>query len=265
MTVQQTSDNDSSSPRRRWGCWVTGFVSVGVLVALGGMFLFITAIFGNVSGVEFSPDLFRRRAYSFYEIPFLKIQITPISQRDATGALEKDITKKRFVQRKTKDPQWDLVYDTKISAASPECDARILCSYLDSMHWQEWTGEPSNAAKAKVLWQEVAKVARRGQYIFVPDIMEQAKAAADAKDLEDKIAALLTREYLRLAQTQQKLGNHKQAVEYFTASLEYDEQNAAALRGRAESYKHLGEAEKSDADLAAADEVPAVNDARKDT
>ena len=79
-------------------------------VLLGGVFVYSTAQFGFVHGEEFSPYSFKRRSFTYYEIPVFGIQVSPIRHDDTTGDLEGYLTGQKLVAptQLTQD-RWDLV------------------------------------------------------------------------------------------------------------------------------------------------------------
>ena len=62
--------------------WVSVITSVIVSLILAGIIL----IQGRVSGIEFSPHTFQERSFSFYEIPLLEQQITPIRRKTLSNS-----------------------------------------------------------------------------------------------------------------------------------------------------------------------------------
>ena len=60
------------------------FAGAAVLFVLA----YMTLTFGRIQGEEFSPDVFRRREFSYYEIPLLGLQVWPITHTESTGPLE---------------------------------------------------------------------------------------------------------------------------------------------------------------------------------
>jgi tetratricopeptide (TPR) repeat protein len=127
-----------------------------------------------------------------------------------------------------------------------EGDARVLCQYLDASTddeegkstWSAWTTE--NEPLARVLWPEVARLARGDLYLLIPPLMQAATAARDAVALRRDLNGLLARSYERLADTERELGHWETAIRFYTATLEYDPGRVSALRGRAMCYDSVG-------------------------
>lgn len=49
--------------------------SLGLVVVIG------IANFGLVNGEEFAPDTFERRSYWYFELPLVRLKVTPIKHR----------------------------------------------------------------------------------------------------------------------------------------------------------------------------------------
>ena len=193
-----------------WGIVATLGLAVAVLIA--------TLLFGQHGGEEFCPDTFTRRSFFYFQIPLVGIQVTPIFRDDTTNSLENYLVAGKFLTRSAAgDRRWDLV--TALSAGSRVVrgDAQILCSYLDMadensrLIWQRWTD--THPESAKVLWPRVAQLARQQLYLLLPELFELARSEADPKTLAEKLDQSLARQYRRLAEIQEKLGNHASARE----------------------------------------------------
>jgi hypothetical protein len=193
-----------------WGIVVTLGLAVAVLIA--------TLLFGQHGGEEFCPDTFTRRSFFYFQIPLVGIQVTPIFRDDTTNSLENYLIAGKFVTRTATDnPRWDLV--TALSAGSRVVrgDAEILCNYLDMaddnsrLVWQHWSD--TNPEAAKVLWPVVAQLARQQLYLLLPELFELASVESDPKTLAQELDQSLARQYRRLAEIQEKLGNRERARE----------------------------------------------------
>jgi tetratricopeptide (TPR) repeat protein len=249
--------NAVTSRRKRAGgrVLIRLLISLAVVLGTAALSVLFTSLFGHVHGEEFSPDTFQRRSFYYYQIPVLHIQVWPITRIDRTGDLEKYLTKQTYVGTgKPAEPRWDLVSATWISRDSYLCDARILCKYLDTrsanfdVHWLKWTED--NPALAKLLWPAISKIAGQQLYIFAPELFELASGASDPVQFQRDLNSRLANKYLQLAKSQQQMGHHQTAVDYFTESLSYDAQNAAAFNARASSWDALAKPDKAVADRA---------------
>lgn len=227
-----TTPTTSTSPRRRkpWVVpnWVYGLgLALLVVAFIGGL----TMMFGRVSGEEFSPYEFKRRTFSFYEIPLVRLQVWPIKHIDATGDVETEVVAKKLITIKPPaEPRWDLVLGYRGSAQVAEGDANILCRYFDRLDssaertWQTWTQEQPKLAK--ILWPRIAKLAEDDLYLFMPDLFELAAQASEATDadvaaLETALTKLLAQKYHDFGIVQQKLERHDAAVELLTEALKF--------------------------------------------
>jgi hypothetical protein len=248
-----------------------------VMTALGliGIGLFgLAAVLcgGSHAGQEFSPDTFRSRMFYYWAIPYTGIQVWPVTRLDTTDLLSSSLTsgKNPYVKpQNAKSPQWDLVADNWQNTANPEprYDARILTAYLqmysDSgvLVWQQWTDD--NPQAARVLWPAIADVARRGLYVFVPELMEAAAAETNAQRLKSRLNEILARRYADSGDARQKLGNHERAVELYTEAIAAGGGSARLYRRRAESYASLGQHEEAAADLKEAHELERAEPAER--
>ena len=235
-------------------------IGVGALVLLAGGLIFLIAVImrGFVMGQEFSPDRFDRRFFSYYEIPLIRLQLTPISRSPMTSDLETHLQTNKYVPKPiSAKTRWHRVTVGRVGSIW-NGEASILCTYLDTQVgedplWLAWTKQHPKLAKE--FWPEVVRLARRNRYKFLPDLFDLAAQATSSEDpvtgtaqFHSQLNRTLARNYVQLAQTHVELDNHKRAVIDFTYALDHDPKNVAALRGRSYSYVALGESEKARAD-----------------
>src|SRR5262245_22012536 len=119
--------------RRRIPRWaiISGWSLLGLL---GAVFLAysLTTTFGTVRGVEFCPQTFERRAYSFYEVPVLGIMVTAKVHEDVSTAAETALTTQKFVTPPAGGQQdWHIVAGSRGTRTWRKGDASILVGYLD--------------------------------------------------------------------------------------------------------------------------------------
>ena len=240
---------------------------VGILALIFvGLILFVCIVqFGSVTGVEFSPDTFKRRSFFYYEIPLLGLQISPIRRTNQTGDLESHLITKSLINANINaKPVWDVASLSRGGLLSRKGDAGILCTYLDikddeyHLVWLKWSKD--NVELAKTFWPEVARLARNQSYFLVPELFHLAEQMQDAKELRSAIYHTLARRYRELGQAQQQLGKHDVAVGLLTEALSYTPDDPATLRSRAESYTALGEPEKASTDQTKIDELDETTD-----
>lgn len=222
------------------------FAAAAVLVVLA----YMTVTFGRIQGEEFSPDLFGRREFAYYEVPLLGWQVWPVTRSDTTGPLEKYLRDKKLIPlpASTPEPRWDLVSATRgwggTRSVLAFSEAKILCYYLDARNadgkhvWHQWSEE--HPLEAQVLWPAVTSVAKQQLYLFTPDLLWLAAAEPSAERLRQRMAALLCEKYCLLADSHQRLGRHETAVELYTEALTHVPGHAVALAGRSQSLATLG-------------------------
>ena len=260
-----------SDPRRRplvsalRSTRMLGFAALAALVTAAATLL-VVLVFGSVTGEEFSPGSFDRRQFSYLEIPLLRLQVSPVRRELRTGPLESYLAANNLIPPAdaASRSRWDLVAVLRGLASDDPGgtgwgDAQILCQYLDSVDsqgtnvWLDWTQR--NPSLASVLWPMVAKIARHGLYMMVPDMLAAAQRCRTGTELQQSLDRLVSKRCLELANWMQALGQHDRAVELFTSALDHAPRSSSALRGRAASLHRLGKADLAAADLARAQRI----------
>ena len=181
--ARRTTGRRSFRPGRR------AVVLIGIgMTLLAGL---VVAIGGRVRGTEFSPTHFQTRRFSFYEIPFVHLQIGPVRRTAGTTPMEKLLRSKGWINVPAgKVTRWDIVRlrqgfgDGGIGDASLLTDALSLTRDGQSF-WRTWSTD--NPAAAAALWPRVQRLARRELYFFIPDVLAIAAAADDAA-VDDMVA-----------------------------------------------------------------------------
>jgi tetratricopeptide (TPR) repeat protein len=252
--MESRDNGPSRGGERRWLRWlafsVAGSLGLAIVVAVA------TLIFGHISGEEFCPDTFTRRSFAYFEIPLLGLQVSPISRKDITNGLASHLATNKYVTVTTQQdppPPWHLVMSMRSGMVTLYGDAAILCMYLDAQddtgfYWQEWTEKHPELAKA--LWPLVAQTACQRLYLFIPDLFELAGQATDPVTLDRELRAALARNYARLAEVQQDLGQHEAAIELWDQALVHAPAHAEFLRRRGESLTTLGRPDAATQDSA---------------
>lgn len=184
------SERSTSTRSSRLWFWLPILAGVIIFSAVGLIFAVLT--FGRVSGEEFSADDFRRREFTYYQIPIVAYQVRPTHHRDTTPPIRSFLTANGHLPKKdADDPEWDLVYDNTTKPNSPVLDASILCGYLDQVdsefgnYWTNWSTD--NKPLANELWPIVVELARLGEYLLMPDIFRAAERNTDPNDLRDEL------------------------------------------------------------------------------
>lgn len=176
----------------------------------------LTLIYGGVHGVEFCPQTFQRRAYSFYEIPWIGIQVRAVRHVDLTGPLEKHLVQKKLVQPPGKSPvSWHIVRGVRGAGGAQTGDAEILTQYLDAQDaeekhvWLDWSEK--NPQQASVLWPAIAQLSREDLYVFVPEFIDLAKNSADPIRFRQQLHSRLAETLFLVAQRYQQAENDEAA------------------------------------------------------
>lgn len=182
---------------RRLRIGVITLASLALLVVI----LIIVGVQGAVNGTEFSPTHFQARSFSFYEIPGLQLQITPIRRKVVLIDMARFLRTKGWV---TAPPgaakTWHLM-GLKRGLATSEGDASLLTSAFKlttrgSSYWKEWSKK--NTASAQWLWPRVQTLAERELYVFIPPLLELAQRTPKPAELSVQGDALILQQYLDL-------------------------------------------------------------------
>jgi hypothetical protein len=162
--------------------WSRAIAAVVALSMTAITVILIVALFGRVRGEEFSPTTFSRRAFTFYRLPLMRWQISPVYRKGNTGALELYLAKNNMLGNPIIAPRWDIV-QLVAAAGSPDYgSAHSLCAHLDlrdergNLIWMNWTKD--HAQLAQVLWPTVARAAQRQVYFAIPEMMQTAMRAS---------------------------------------------------------------------------------------
>lgn len=181
---------------------------------------------GFVSGHEFSPTHFQLREFSFYEIPLIHVQITPIKRAGSTPTTATYVRQNALIRPQTGAPtSWHLVSISRGLTGSTAADANLL---IDQMHlqtggdefWRKWSID--HPKRAKVLWPVIQKLAERELYILMPQLFELAQIDQTPQQLQLNIDKLLRRQYRSLIQDMQAANRSELAQQLLTeASKDY--------------------------------------------
>jgi hypothetical protein len=217
--------------RRPWPRWlvVAGWTVLGILGA--GLAVFVlTVTFGAVRGTEFSPQLFERRSYAFYELPLTGIQVTGIRRKDETQAAELFITSNKYITLPAAGAKedWHIITGLRGTRQS-KGDAGILMQYLDAKdgddyhYWVKWSEE--HPKLAAVLWPAVQKLAEHELYIFVPDLFDLSRSIEDPIKLRQELDRMVASKLLFLGKRLAGRGDQELARQVLEEAAQLDAAN----------------------------------------
>jgi hypothetical protein len=219
------SDNvDSLSTSRRAGTAIRRrrrirlWVSIGSGVIISGILGLVVAIQGYVSGLEFAPSHFQSRQFSFYEIPVVHWQITPIQRKVAKDEVLDFVRLSNWVPTAKGQPtQWHLVSLAGVTQSSRPNDPALLIDavkgnpWTKENPWYKWsTDHPKNAA---VLWPQIQTLAQRELYFLIPGLLRIARPITDPVELKTKMNDYLRDEYRSLVSDLREAGQDTLADE----------------------------------------------------
>ena len=173
---------------------------------------FVIRTQGYVSGVEFAPSHFQIRDFSFYEIPLLQHQITPIHRKTHSSATATYLRQKSLIPL-TGGPAktWHLVSISRGLTGTTPADASFLVDQMKLRfggkdYWRQWSID--HPAKAALFWPKIQKLAGRELYVLIPALMELVAAdstkpggntkTGNTQALQSKIDEYLQNQYLTL-------------------------------------------------------------------
>lgn len=210
----------SSSRNRRPVAYIVA--AVLTLVLVGGF----VAIQGNVSGTEFSPTHFRTREFSFYEIPLVHVQLTPITRTDRTGPVERQLRAKTWIKAPNGPPPepWHLVTIRRGTRASTAHASLLVeemqLTELGKYFWKRWNVDYPK--RATVLWPLVQRLAERELYVLIPELLARARSLSgqdDAQEFLDDVTPWLIEQYASLIGDLRDANRNVLADEILTEAL----------------------------------------------
>ncbi len=173
---------------------------IGISALLLTLLLFIVIrTQGHVTGKEFSPTHFQQRDFSFYEIPFIHLQITPIHRAGSTPTTAMYVRQSSLIKPYTGAPQvWHLVSISRGLTGQTPANPQLLLDQLELQHagdayWRKWSID--HAKRAKVLWPVIQQLAERELYILMPELFELAQLDLNPQQLQSRIDEMLSQQY----------------------------------------------------------------------
>lgn len=176
-------------------------VAVVAAVVLVGFVALATLVQGRVSGTEFSPDTFQQRSFTFWEIPLVHLQISPIRRSGSVNSLTNYLKAKNLITSNSKQPTWHLVELSRGAVSASPGDAEILVGYLDAngggtTTWRTWSND--HPKRAAVLWPRVQQLAKRELYLLMPDLFEIARQAESPEQLRQQLDRYVVAQYAEM-------------------------------------------------------------------
>lgn len=165
----------------------------------------VTLLVGKVEGTEFAPTHFTSRTFSFWELPLVHLQISPIRREPEMTPVTNYLRSQNLVSVPKQPPgqgEWHLVEIRRGIGLSSPADAEILTSYLKLEDakgpiWEQWSTQHPSAAR--VFWPVVQRLAERELYILLPELFEIASRQSNPGQLSAEIDRYLRDAYVELA------------------------------------------------------------------
>lgn len=191
----------------------------------------ILSIYGEKSGVEFSPDDFTFRRFDYCKLPVINWTRRGIKYSKLDNGTAEMLVVDDWIRPTGRTPQrWHLVSESgssiSTSASSKECDARFLTRYFDMTDSDgvnrvvNWTDE--NPESAKFFWPLIAEMSRDSLYLQIPEVIEFVLAFPEP-DSDDSFEFELGNEaseaWYKAGLTDQLNGRHDRAIQHFSKAI----------------------------------------------
>lgn len=154
-----------------------------------------------------------RRSFSFYEIPLVHWQITPIRRSDDTPPAATYV-KTKILKKVPKGSatNWHLVSLSRGILGTTNADANFLLAQLEfsdqdssDPYWIDWSKQ--NPKHAAVLWPIIQRLAERELYVFIPMVFATADSGGKSPaELQKAIDEQLAAEYVSLVSDMREAG-----------------------------------------------------------
>jgi len=158
---------------------------------------------GRVRGSEFAPSHFQTRQFSFWEVPLLHLQLTPIQRTASSLPTARYLRANQLVTSTPGPPtEWHLVRLARGVTPSVSSDAQILVQHLQLQadgsaprFWEAWSRDHPQLAKA--FWPRIQRLAERELYLLMPPLLQLARDAGRSNGDASPLGAALDREIRR--------------------------------------------------------------------
>lgn len=180
----------------------------------------VIGLFGRVQGVEFCPQKFTLQEFSYYQVPLLGWQITPVTFSPSgrgNGPLSGYLRQQKLLGKVASELRWDIVQIFSAGTANQAGDAEILVKYLEqpgavgTENWLAWTKNTEHAELVRVFWPVIAKLADRELYILMPDLFDFIRSAPTANRFVEHVRTQLAAEVEKLSEAEQLRENTDRA------------------------------------------------------
>jgi hypothetical protein len=162
---------------------------------------------GYVEGNEFSPTHFQQRKFSFYELPLIHVQITPIRRSANNSKTADHVRLTGLIKQYTGPPAtWHLANISRGLTGTTPRDPNLLIDLLNledngALYWEQWS--TNNKPRAQILWPIIQKLAERELYILMPSLFEIAQLEQTPQELQQNLNQHLRQQYLALIKDMQ--------------------------------------------------------------
>ena len=164
--------------------WVIGLIC---LILLGLVASFFVMTNSYISGVEFCPQLFQNREFTYQRFPGTKIRISKTRLSPPISPCSKNILTHLTAGNTT---DWH-VSTVQYGMVSQTLGPKILINYLSSTNadgssvWDDWSF--NNPRYAAILWPIVQEAAVQQMYFCIPEILRSIDTELNIEDFKNKL------------------------------------------------------------------------------
>lgn len=242
--------------------------TLGIAAAVLAVLAMLVLIFGHVGGEEICPQKFTMRRFSYYQLPIIGTQISPVvisKSSRGNGPLSTYLQSNKLLGPVRSKLRWDIVQIDETGRSASRGDADILAKYLEqpgafgTEDWLAWTKNGANREIVALFWPIIAKMAQHELYILMPDVFDAARASQSAREFTETITtnvpaaiqklarAEATREETQRAQQLEAIiGEFTKIQAVDTSKIDYEEN---AREAEAATKSTMAEIDPEDIDL----------------
>lgn len=229
------------------------FLLIGLLASALVLIVvfFVLVASGSRFGEEFSPDNFASRQFTECRLPWINYQWQPLTHEDTTSeAADYLLTNNLLPAPNNTEQTWQLVSSGGFSEGT---DIQLLSQLLEETDenggsfWINWSEK--HPKKAKILWANVAELARDYLYYATPGLTEIARDNEYSLNrFESQVNQYMAQVYYENGELLFSKDETELALERLGKSIAFLP-TSKAYQSRANIYDYLGKDDEMAKDL----------------
>jgi len=212
------------------------------LIAAAIMGTIVVFMFGGVRGTEIDPNSFATRSFSFYRLPFSKMQISPTWYDQTSTKFEQSILSHLDPQRSRKR-EWQVT-EVSYGTSHELGDSKIMDNLLgvtesnnygggSENDWSEWSD--ANPKIAKQFWPLITEMGLNEAYLIMPEFVEATRSVNSVEEFQNTVVPKLSVLYAELAEDYLEAEEFNRAVTLAELAILHDSKNATAVKIRSDA------------------------------